>query len=108
VLLLWPLSIKAGRPRTKLRDRKRTSQHTQVFEEHNLLDLPHHGIAHGPELVHHQRDRYQEECDQPCSQFRALAKQNTQASRQRKETGNRDYDGSPGHALAGSIGDRSP
>src|ERR1700720_2787516 len=61
--------IKAERSSSKLRNQQGAAKHGDIFHEENHLDLRHHGIGYGPELVQHQGDRNQEQHDEPAPTF---------------------------------------
>ena len=84
--------IQTERPRAKVRNQQCAAEHGNIFHKHDHLNLGHQGIAYCPELMHHQRDWNQEQHDEPCPKFCAIAEQNAESTYDRQHTGkwNRD------------------
>src|SRR5438876_5411837 len=58
-------SIKAERARAEVRDEEGAADPGQVRHEEPKLELRHHRIFHGPEVVHHPRHGHEEQDQQP-------------------------------------------
>ena len=68
--------IEAQRARSDLREEQCRAQHGNILQEHRHLKLLHHGIFHGPEIVHHESHRNGKEHQQPCADFSMKAEKN--------------------------------
>jgi len=72
--------IQAPRSGSELRDQQRATEHGNVLHEHDHLDVCHHGVLHGPEVVHGKTHGNEEQHQQPGANSSSLTKQNAQSA----------------------------
>ena len=69
------------------------------------LNLLHHGIFHGPEIVHGESHRHEKEHQKPGAELSMKAQKNAQAADDGHDTRSRHQNAGDGNALRGRVRD---